>query len=248
MYGGTVIEKYISQIKGFVKEAKIEGYETSLDIESKKFTFMRDETLDTYLDEKEIDVIFNLDLKNNERLDRVRDLLIIGVWTGLRVSDLKRLNSFEISNNRIKIAGTEKNNAFVLIPIHPQLKEIFKKYNGAFPNLSEQNFNLYVKEVCQVAGITEVILGSVKNPETNRKEVGYYPKYQTISSHVCRRSFVSNHYGKLDDKTIMAVSTHKSHSQYMKYVKTTSKEHADKMEKYWDEREEIKKETMKIVS
>lgn len=245
-YSSTLIEKYISQIKYFVKEAKIEGYETSVEIESSKFTFVRDETIDTYLNEYEIDTIFNLDLSKNKSLDNARDLLIVGVWTGLRVSDLKRINDFNISKNRISISGTEKNNAYVDIPIHTQLKEIFLKRKNIMPELSEQKFNLYIKDVCKLAGITEIILGNIKDPVTNRKKVDYYEKYKLISSHSCRRSFVSNHYGKLDDKTIMAISTHKSHSQFLKYVKTSLKEHADKLDDYWKERERMKNLELKM--
>ena len=239
-YSSTLIEKYVSQIKNFVKEAKMQGFETSVEIESNKFTFKRDETLDTYLNEKEINRIFNLDLSQNDRLDKVRDLFIVGVWTGLRISDLKRINDFNISNNRIKIIGTEKNNTSVEIPIHPQIKTILQKRNAVLPMISEQKFNLYLKDLCELAEVNEITLGSVKDPKTNRKVRGYYPKYKLISSHSCRRSFVSNHYGKLDDATIMAISTHKSHSQYIKYVKTTLQEHASKLENYWNENEIIK--------
>lgn len=244
-YSNTLIEKYVTQIKYFVKEAKMEGYETSVEIESSKFTFARDETLDTYLDENEIDRVFNLDLSNNERLDNVRDLFIIGVWSGLRISDLKRLNEFKISNGRIKIA-TEKGHSFVEIPFHSQFKYILEKRNNVLPTISEQKFNLYIKEVCEAAGIDNTILGKLMNPATKRKEEGYYPKYMLISSHTCRRSFVSNHYGELDDKTLMAITGHKSHSQFISYVKTTFKEHADKLEKYWQEREELKKSDSKM--
>lgn len=244
-YSNTLIEKYISQIKYFVKEAKIQGYETNIEIESNKFTFKRDETIDTYLNEKEIDAIFNLDLSGNLSLDNVRDLLIVGVWTGLRVSDLKRINNFNISNNRISIAGTEKNQAYVEIPTHSQLKYVLEKRNNVLPELTEQNFNLNIKKVCELAKINEVILGSIKDPKTNRKKVDYYEKYKLISTHTCRRSFVSNHYGKIDDKTIMAISTHKSHAQFLRYVKTSLREHADKLEQYWEEKEELKKIELK---
>lgn len=233
-YSNTLIEKYISQIKGFVKEAKIKGYETNIEIDSKKFSFQRDETIDTYLNLVEINKIYNLDLKDNEKLDKARDLLILGVWTGLRISDLKRINSFDITENRIRIIETEKTKSFIEIPIHPQLKSILIKRNNVFPEISEQKFNLYLKELCEKAGIDETTLGSIKNPETNRKEKGYYPKYKLISSHTCRRSFVSNHYGKISDTTIMAITSHKSHAQFMKYVKTTLKEHAEKLEEFWN--------------
>lgn len=244
-YSGTLIEKYISHIKHFGREAKISGFEINPELESSKFTFKREETLDTYLNEKEIDILFNLDLTQNVRLENVRDLFIMGVWTGLRISDLKRINDFNISNNRIKIIGTEKNNISVEIPVHNQLNFIINKRNGILPEISEQKFNKYIKEVCELAGLNEITLGSLKDPITNRKVKGYYPKYKLISSHTCRRSFISNHYGKIDDKTLMAISTHKSVSQFLKYVKTTTSEHANKLENYWNEKEDLKKASTK---
>lgn len=235
-YSNTLIEKYISQIKGFVKEAKIKGYETSAEIESKNFTFSRDETLATYLNIDEINAIYNLDLTNFPELIDSRDMLIFGVWTGLRVGDLTRIADLNISDNRIRILETEKNNAIVEIPIHTQVREVLNRRKNKLPNLTSQKFNLDVKKICEKANIDEITIGSIKNPETNRKEKGYYKKFQLISTHTCRRSFVSNHYGKIDDKTIMGITTHKSYTQYMKYVKTTLSEHAKNLEDYWNKK------------
>ncbi|MBB4807008.1 integrase [Chryseobacterium defluvii] len=246
IYGNTTIEKFLSHIRFFVREADGKGYKTNAESQSDKFTIKKDETIDTYLNEYEINLIFNYNLSDNDRLDNVRDLFIAGLWTGLRISDLKRINSFDISNNRIKIVETEKTNSFIEIPIHPQLKSILEKREGILPEISDQRFNEYVKELCELVGIDEVILGGLKNPETNRKEKGYYPKFMLIASHTCRRSFVSNHYGKLDDKTIMAITGHKSHSQFLDYVKTSKREHAEKLEKYWEEQEKLKEKEPKL--
>ncbi|MYY29612.1 phage integrase SAM-like domain-containing protein [Elizabethkingia anophelis] len=240
-YGNTTIEKQLSTIKQYIREAGQKGYKINPEIESSSFTIKKDEVIDTYLNEAEIDLIYNYDLSDNKRLDNVRDLFITGLWTGLRISDLKRINSFDMSHNRIKISETEKTDTFVEIPIHPQLRQILEKREGVLPEISDQRFNEYVKELCELVGINEVILGGLRNPETNRKEKGNYPKFKLISSHTCRRSFVSNHYGKLDDKTIMAITGHKSHSQFLDYVKTSKREHADKLEKYWEEQEKLKK-------
>ena len=251
-YSNTVIEKNISTIKGFVKEAKEYGYKTNPEAESKKFTFRRDEPIDTYLNVDEIDLIFNLDLTNNERLDKVRDAVIIGVWTGLRISDLKRINQFLFKKDTIVIAETQKTGTTVEIPIHPQVRSILQKRGNNLSDIviSEQKFNLYIKELCEKVGLNEIILGNIKNPETNRKEKGYYPKYKLISSHSLRRSFASNHIGHLPENTIMAITGHKSHSQFMKYVKTTQNEHIQKVAKYWEQQDELKnaKPTLKVVN
>lgn len=246
-YSNTLIEKIIGQIKGFIREAKEEGFKVNNDVESKKFTFKRDEPIDTYLNEKEIDLIFNLDLSDNESLDNVRDLFIIGLWTGLRISDLKRINQFHFSKNTITISETEKTGATVEIPIHPQVKKVLDKRQNNLPRIiSEQKFNQYIKNVCEMAGITETILGNIKNPDTNRKEKGFYPKYKLITSHCARRSFATNHYSKIDDRTIMAITTHKSTTQFHKYIKTTQNEHIEKLAKYWEEQDELKNSNVKM--
>ena len=209
-YGNTYISKIISDIKTMVRDAKGKGYDIHPEIESPKFTFRKDIPLDTYLNDKEINIIFKHNLEDNDRLDNARDLFIIGLRTGLRISDLKRINDFLFNENKIVIASTEKTGASAEIPIHPQIKKILKKRNNKLPRIiSDQKFNLYVKDLCEDAGFTQKILGNLKNPETNRKERGYFEKYKLISSHTCRRSFATNLYGKIDDKTIMAITTHK---------------------------------------
>ncbi len=250
-YSNTLIEKNISTIKGFIKEAKELGLDTNIEAESKKFTFRRDEPIDTYLNLDEIDLIYNLDLSDDKKLDNVRDLFIISLWTGLRISDLKRIDKFLINENTIVISETQKTGAIIEIPIHPQVRRVLDKRKNQLSNImiSEQKFNEYIKEVCQKAGIAQMILGNIKNPDTNRKEKGYFPKYKLVSSHTARRSFATNHYGKLPDNTIMAITTHKSHSQFMKYIKTTQKEHIAQVAKYWEEQDELKNSNsnLKIV-
>jgi integrase len=68
----------------------------------------------------------------------------------------------------------------------------------------------------------------------NRKEFGTYPKYELITSHSCRRSFASNLYGKLPNMTIMAITGHKTETQFLKYIKITPKENAEKLKLLWD--------------
>jgi integrase len=68
----------------------------------------------------------------------------------------------------------------------------------------------------------------------NRKEFGTYPKYELITSHSCRRSFASNLYGKLPNMTIMAITGHKTETQFLKYIKITSAENATKLKEHWE--------------
>lgn len=243
-YGNTVIEKDISIISAFIKAAKIKGLETNVEVESNQFSFVRDETIDTFLDKNEIDLVYNLDLSDNAELDNVRDLFIVGLWTGLRISDLKRINTFDFTSGNIRILETDKTNVYVEIPIHAHLKSILIKRNGQLPEMSNPYFNKKVKDVCEKAGITKIILGSVKDATINRKVKDFYPKHKLISSHTCRRSFISNHYGKISDKTLMSISAHKSVTQFLSYVKTSSEDQAKELSDLWENEEQIKKEEL----
>jgi hypothetical protein len=91
-----------------------------------------------------------------------------------------------------------------------------------------------MKELCKKVGIDQTVMGGKMNPETRRKDKGYYPKYELITTHTNRRSFATNLYGKLPNQTIMAITNHKSEQQFIKYVKTTQEEHFEKLQDYWN--------------
>ncbi|MDB0602202.1 phage integrase SAM-like domain-containing protein [Tenacibaculum maritimum] len=241
LFNGTNIQKYLNIIKSVCREARTQGIEVNNEFEHRNFSFKREKTHDTYLNIDEINKIYNLDLTNNERLDNVRDWLIIGVWTGLRISDMKRLTNVNLKKNTIEIQ-TAKTSANAIIPIHKNVKSILSKKNGHFPRaISDAKFNKYIKEVVTEAKITKPIYGGKKvkvklpNGETAYRKVNdYYPKNELITSHTCRRSFASNHYGHLPNRTIMAITTHASEVQFEKYLKQSQMEHVEKMREYWD--------------
>jgi len=250
-YGNSTIEKYISQIRTFCREAEVEGYKVNPEYKSRKFSFRRNKPLDPYLNKEEINKIYNLN-KLDDRLDNIRDLFIIGLWTGLRVSDFKQLKRMNIIKDDIVVASTKKTGVPVRIPIHHQVREVLNKRNGEIPHINvsekalENLFNREVKNLAKLANITDPILGDKRDSETNRDVRGVYPKNELISSHICRRSFVSNHYGNLPNQSIMAITGHSSEKQLLDYVKISNENHIEKVRKYWED-EENKKLNLKIV-
>jgi integrase len=134
--------------------------------------------------------------------------------------------------------------------LHPQVKAILEKRAGFPRSISDQKFNVHVKELCLVAKFTELIHGSKINKETKRKEEKIYPKWELVTSHICRRSFATNLYGKLDNLTIMAITGHQTETQFLKYIKITNTEKADKLKEYWNKQNEennIEEMKMRVV-
>ncbi len=243
------IGNYIGTLKTIARDAKLKGLPVHPHIEHPNF-FVPKITADSiYLNDDEINKIFNHDFKGVERLENTRDLFIIGLRTGLRISDFLRLKDTNIKNGYIEIE-TQKTGQTVTIPLHKQVKAILEKRNGFPRAISDQKFNEHVKELCRVAKFTELTQGSKINKDTKRKEEGIFEKWELVSSHICRRSFATNLYGKLDNLTIMGVTGHQTETQFLKYVKITNTEKAEKLKDYWNkqnEEQEIEEKKMKVV-
>jgi integrase len=142
-------------------------------------------------------------------------LFIIGLRTGLRISDFLRLKDINLKKGFIEIERA-KTGERVVIPLHHQIQSILEKRNGALPNtISDQKFNLFIKEICQKVEINEMTKGAKMNSETKRKETGTFPKFELISSHTCRRSFASNLYGKSPNMTIMDITRHQTENVFL---------------------------------
>lgn len=226
------IGNYIGTLKTIARDAKLKGLPVHAHIEHPNF-FVPKITADSiYFNDDEINKIFNHDFKGVERLENTRDLFIIGLRTGLRISDFLRLKQTNIKNGYIEIE-TQKTGHTVTIPLHSQIKAIIEKRNGFPRSISDQKFNVHVKDLCQVAGFNEKIQGSKIDPDTKRKKEDIYEKWELVTSHICRRSFATNLYGKLDNLTIMAITGHQTETQFLKYIKITNTEKADKLNEYW---------------
>jgi integrase len=243
------IGNYIGTLKTIARDAKLKGLPVHAHIEHPNFFVPKITAESTYFNDADINKIFNHDFKGVERLENTRDLFIIGLRTGLRVSDFLRLKETNIKNGYIEIE-TKKTGQTVTIPLHPQVKAILDKRGGFPRSISDQKFNVHVKELCLLANFIEPIQGSKINPDTKRKEEKIYPKWELVTSHICRRSFATNLYGKLDNLTIMAITGHQTETQFLKYIKITNTEKADKLKAYWnkqDEEEKIEEMKMKVV-
>lgn len=228
----NTIGVYVKNLKVFLKEAYDQEVTDLRTFEKKWFTVPSEETDHIYLNEEEIDKIRALDLSDNLRLDRVRDLFVVGCWTGCRFSDLDKITPKNIQGTtaQIKQAKTGKR---VAIPIYPIVREIIDKYEGELPKpISNQKMNDYIKEVGKLAGIdTRTAKAITKGGE---RQVSFSPKYELITTHTARRSFATNQYKrKVPTHTIMAITGHSTEKSFLKYLKLSSEDHAKILEGIW---------------
>ncbi len=245
----NTIGGYIDDIKLIVNNADKKGIEINREVKLNEFYTPSNKTNDIYLKEEEINNIFNHKLEL-DHLDNARDWFIIGLRTGLRISDFLKLTKKNIVDGFIE-KNTLKTDYPVIIPIHDQVQFILDKRNGKFPReISDQKFNEYIKIVCKEVGINEIVEGAkmdeiivTKNGKKEtifRKKTGKYKKYELVTSHICRRSFATNLYGKIDTLTIMKITGHTTESQFLSYIKITKREYAETLKNYWIKMSKIK--------
>lgn len=184
------------------------------------------------LSENELDILARFDFSSSARLERTRDLFLVGCWTGLRFSDFTRIREENIKDDMITIQQ-QKTNEFVTIPLHPVFLRIWEKYNGNLPgNISNQKFNDNLKDVCREAGLTEHVIKSIT--KGGKKQTTIYEKWQLVSSHTARRSFATNLYKSgFPSISIMQITGHKTESCFLKYIKVTKEEHAKMLMMHW---------------
>ena len=227
--------EYIRIIKALLRKANLEGYEVADNLAD--FTSVSGKSVSVALSEEEIQCIFDYDFSGNSRLENVRDLVILGVWTGLRVSDLMQLPEIDPESDFIEVEPQKTRNTSgtkVIIPLHHQVKEVIRRRGMPTP-INKILFNKLIKEVCKAVGIDQPTEGAVMNARTKRKEAGTFPKYMLVSSHTCRRSFATNLYlMNFPTLSIMKITGHTTESSFLSYIKVTPKEHAQKLLEHWE--------------
>ena len=223
------IGKHIKTLKVVMNEATERGINTNTSYQSRKFKAPSENVMEFALTEEHLKEMIKLNLSKNKRLEQVRDIFIIGCYTGLRFSDFTHITSENIKQDEdgkyIEIKQ-RKTGQYVAPPINNIVETIIDKYKGHIPKpLSNQKFNKYIKEVSQMAGLSEI----VTKTRTQGKEVVtiMQPLYTFIKSHTARRTFATNMYRNgVPAISIMAITGHKTEKEFLRYLKITPKEHS----------------------
>jgi len=210
------------------------GLETHIQLDTLRLE--REKVEKIYLTFDEIELIENKKF-DSEALSNAKDWLIISCFTGQRVSDLLHFTKdmIRLEDGIMLIEFTQKKtNKKMSLSLHPKVIEILNKNNGNFPyKISDQRYNEYIKEVCKEAKVNTPTKGGKNNPETNRKENGIYPKYELVSSHIGRRSFATNFYGKIPTSLLISATGHSSEAMFLEYIGKTQTQQAKELAKFW---------------
>lgn len=226
----NTIGGYVKNIKVFMNEAFDRKLTSNIEFKNRRFKTLEEDSDSIYLSNSEIDLLYKLDLKNNERLDKVRDMFIIGCSTGLRYSDLLTISEKNLieANTKLKLR-TEKTGETVVIPVNKYFRAILKKYKG-FPeySISNQKMNQYLKELGELAEINGKVL--ISTTSGGKKIIESIEKYKLITVHTARRSFATNAYlMNVPSISIMKITGHRTEKAFLKYIKISQEDNANKL-------------------
>ena len=186
-----------------------------------------------------------------ETLNNARSWILLGCEIGQRGGDLL---SIEIENIRstgksiyIDILQQKTNKSVTVGIVSPYVTDMI--LNNFPKKIQHQKLNDIIKVVCKLARIVEVIKGTKLNTETNRKELGFYPKYELIASHCFRRSFATNYYKKIPTPILINITGHSKESLFLSYInKREDKDaNADLFMKFYEDLNKDKVTQMKLI-
>jgi integrase len=164
---------------------------------------------------EERNLLFEKEIES-ERLRQVRDIFIFQCSTGARVGDMIRWTRANISGGVLSyIARKTKEGKPVTtrVPLTAKATAIIARYDmpdgRLLPFISEQKYNDYLKELFKLAKLTRTV--TRQHPTTREPET--VKLCDIVSSHMARRTFVGNMFGKQDSAIIASMSGHVANSK-----------------------------------
>lgn len=229
------VSKLFDVLRQFLRDAEEHDLPTGKAWKTSKYVLSKTQTDEIALNIDEVEKLYHLDL--NPTLGAIRDLFVLSCLTGLRFSDVTRVNDSHIivlkrkdtSIKAIKI-DTIKTGQKVIIPFVPYAAVILARSKGLKPPCN-QIFNRSLKEIGKLAGITEGVTLRVNVSGKQRTETK--DKYHFITTHTARRSFATIAYMeyKIPAALIMKITGHRTEKEFFKYIKISQERAALEM---WD--------------
>lgn len=230
--------KIISVLKSFLTWAVDRGL--SISDNYKRFSAPENEITIIYLTIDELLKLYKYEFEDKS-FSIARDLFCFQCFTGLRISDLLDLKKEHIIDNEIKRTNI-KTKEIEKIPLNKFALQIIDKYEHIeqhpLPRMLDQKVNEYIKKCCKEVGIVDNF-SVVEFSGGKRKEV-IKPKYEFITTHVGRKTFITNSLMlDMDRESVKAISGHKREENFKRYVQIAEDHKKKAMDDAWGKVENL---------
>lgn len=233
-YSTNYVGKNIANIRTICNDASKNDVETSTQIKNiKSLSESREPEDIVFLSDEEQEKIKKAPIVR-EALINARKWLLLGCLIGQRGGDLLNITTAKIKElNGIKIIELkqQKTGKLVVIPLVPEAVEIIE--SGMPYKTSLVRFNEYIKKVCEAAELDKPTKGRKKIEQGKPTVKDVYAKHEVISSHICRRSFATNFYGRIPTPVLMGITGHGTERMFLSYIGKTTYDNAHQMIEYF---------------
>jgi len=238
----TTIAKNIQIVKWFIRWSASKGYyngkvHESFNPKLKGTDGNSKEVI--HLTWEELMHLFTFDFPEHPTsLPAVRDVFCFLCFTGLRYSDAFKLKRSDVKKDHI-IVVTRKTVDGIKIELNKYSKQILDKYKDVnfiddkvLPVTSIQKMNDNLKIMGEIAGINDLQRIVYFKRAQRIEEV--YPKYQLLTTHCGRRTFIVNSlYLGIPAEVVMKWTGHSDYDSMKPYIKIVDKLKKQEMSK-WD--------------
>ncbi len=250
-YMNATQNKFIGTFKALAVMAQDDKLHTITDIyrsllkEDEKSSETK--TTKIYLTDAEIQALYEMRLAPGSLKDKIRDVFLVGCYTGQRISDYNHLSPEMFTKSAyghdvIKLKQQKTGHEITIPVLNANLLEIVKKYDYKLPSVNDVVLNRYIKEICKdlaesVPSLKDKVITTLtlkeeiadtKSIEANKGPIysrdangrAIRPRYELVCSHTARRSCITNLYLSdiLSDQDIMHISGHADYKSYKRYL------------------------------
>ena len=143
----------------------------------------------------------------NESLSKARDIFVFQCFTGCRVNDLFSLSKSNVSDGALHYIARKtsaERPATIDVPLSRVARKIVERYSNLpgdslLPRISVRVYNLYIKRILRIAGITRQV--TIYDSMSGRSRT--VAICDVASSHLARRTFVGNLYRQVRDLNLV---------------------------------------------
>lgn len=242
-HGNPYLQKHTKQLRWFLRWAYRKGYYKGTSHDTFRPVFKGgnyDEHNIIYLTKDELKTFETYQFGVGEaHLERVRDIFVFACYCGMRFSDVKKLRTIHIVDDKIAVIP-KKTIGRIEINLNKHTKAILEKYKEwsassgfALPVPSNQKTNAYLHEGLKRAGIdtptSQIYFSGDKMTEV------VLPKYELATFHASRRTFITQGLTLgIPAEVIMKFSGHKRREMLKPYLAIVDELKKQEMAKFDD--------------
>ena len=230
------IRKNLDNLKWFLRWATDKGYNKELAFTTFQPKLKEVKNTVVYLTWDELMLIYNFTPSSTRsNLEKVKDVFCFCCSTSLRYSDVANLKRSNVFEDYILVT-TIKTYDTLRIELNKYSKAILEKYkdeeyenNLALPVISNQKMNDGLKELGELCGINEPVSITYYKGSERIDEV--YKKYELLTTHCGRRTFISNAIMLgIPPEVVMKWTGHEDYRTMKPYIAIADKEKKNAMD------------------